>query len=258
MLMTADCQQLQSMLGGYVDAELSGAERLTVSKHLAKCRMCAREVESMTCLGDLLREGTGVLPEREDLSGLAPGLLTRIGTEAALSWRHRLDRGIDDLRWLLVGMGSVLGTAASAFIAIGILLLGPAPIRTDSLAGLMSTVGVPAGTLFVVGTAGGDAASPMVLQLGREGRLFNRTSTMQSVVFEYPVDMRLMGAFASAVNSQGRLMELADMPDAQRDYMVAMLAEKSRRRSSSYVGLRSDAVAVHGILLYENTTVNGI
>src|SRR5262249_24344144 len=155
-------------LGAFVDGELSGAERLRVSQHLAECRSCAAEAQALGELGDVLRAGAITSdPEPGTLDGLAGGVISRVRAERAQSWRAFGERFLDDWHHALVGAGSVAAAFISIAFVSAMLEFGPAPVRDDSLAALIANLNSPAGTLFVEATPiSGRDYNSILMQVG--------------------------------------------------------------------------------------------
>ena len=78
-----DCTTILERLGPFVDGELTGAERLAVSRHLECCLACEAELQAMRSLGDLMRAALPCESQTGDLSGLAAGVISRSRAEAA-------------------------------------------------------------------------------------------------------------------------------------------------------------------------------
>jgi len=128
----------EQRLAEYVDGELSGIERLHVSRHLGECDACGAEAASLQRLGDLLRGVGQVNIAPAALAGLAGGVVSRVGAERALSWRALFDRAVEDWHWFLVGFGSVAAAFFSVTFVSAVLHFGPAPGREDSVSALLS------------------------------------------------------------------------------------------------------------------------
>lgn len=131
---TRYCVLVQEQLDAFVDGELTGAERLDVAQHVQICASCARTVDELTTVGELLR-GSRASERPYELSGLAAGVIGRTRAEAAMSWPVRLSRACEDWHWFVVGGGSVAATFVSTLLLSAILAFGPEPERHDSVAG---------------------------------------------------------------------------------------------------------------------------
>jgi hypothetical protein len=137
-------------LAEFVDGELDGVERLAVARHLTVCQACAGEIETLREIGQALREPVATEATRE-LDGLAGGVVTRFRAERSISWRAMLDRAVDGWHWVLVGGGS-LGAASATTVFLACLLhFGPAPVRDDSMAGMLSMLSADRPQVFSSG-----------------------------------------------------------------------------------------------------------
>jgi hypothetical protein len=162
-----DCQHVIDRLDAFVDGELPGAERLVVAQHLHECDSCDLEADDRRKLGSLLRAEAPKL-DASALRGLASGVVSRLTAEQQQSWRTRLQTAFEDWHWVMIGTGSVLGTTACTLLVGSVLLFGPTPGRSDSLAARLS-MDESAGTLFVVATPIGHEQSSMVMQFEGSG-----------------------------------------------------------------------------------------
>jgi anti-sigma factor RsiW len=219
-------------LGALIDGELSGAERLRVSEHLATCAACAGQVEDVRSLGDLLRAAAESTPV-QDLGGLAGGVISRIRAERAQSWRALLERAVDGWHWFLVGGGSCSAAAMSILFVSALLQFGPAPERDDSLSALLQNrnwhvVEAPVGQMYVWAES---------VPMGKS----------------HPADLALIGAFSDALGSQGKPIDLRGMPTEERLY-AETLAERIREERSSTT--TPSNLAVYKIQLITSTAVS--
>ena len=141
-------------LAEYVDGELSGIERLHVSRHLEQCAECGEEAASMLQLGETLRSVAKLTVVPGHLSGLASGVVSRVGAERAQSWKALFGRAVEDWHWFMVGFGSVAASFFSVALVSAMLHFGPAPEREDSVSALLSNrdwqvLNSPSGSLYV-------------------------------------------------------------------------------------------------------------
>lgn len=65
-----NCQKVRSMLSEYIDGEANDADAKLIEKHLAECASCAKEMEILLRVSNLLQDSAEVEPP--------PGLLERI------------------------------------------------------------------------------------------------------------------------------------------------------------------------------------
>jgi hypothetical protein len=163
MTLTPICDRAR--LAEFVDGELNGAERLAVAEHVTRCEACASEVEALRALGDRLRVEVPA-GGFDRLEGLAGGVIARHRAERSISWRALFDRAVDGWQWLLVG-SSALGAATATMLLLSALMqFGPAPSRSDSIAGYMAgspehinVLSSTEGALYITKAASGDVDS---------------------------------------------------------------------------------------------------
>ena len=136
--MTTICAAVARDLGAFVDGELRGPARARVFEHLGTCAACAREVERLRALGELLRASVdSASPDRAALAGLASTVLSRTRAEEDESWAGTVRRATEDWHWVLVGSGSIAATLTVTLLASAVLVFGPKPLRADSLAAIV-------------------------------------------------------------------------------------------------------------------------
>ena len=111
--MTPACAPIRQRLDAYFDGELNGAERLRVARHVAGCEACARELNEIRALGDLLRSRAAAVPPPPQFAGLAAGVVSRTRAEASQSWMAMWHRAVEDWQWALVGAGSLCAAVVS-------------------------------------------------------------------------------------------------------------------------------------------------
>ncbi len=232
-MMSAGCTRVRPHLGAFVDGELPGAARLSISRHLAQCATCALEVDRVRSVGDALRDAAGRLPAGV-LDGLAAGVVSRTRAENAQSWPAMFHRAFDDWHWILAVTGSVVAAFVSAMLVSVILRFGPAPERSDSLAALLNNLGSPAGTLFVVATPEGQDADSRLMQFGNAGGAMKRgiTDVALPAEFRSPSESQLVGALGSLVAHDVRVMDIRSMSSEERQEIETLLSEISRLRGA--------------------------
>lgn len=142
------CGSVRPLLGALVDGELSGAEMLRVAGHLDVCGACTSEVDELREVGDLMR-GIASRDELPALEGFADGILTRTRAEQEQSWSRLFGRAVEDWHWAIVGFGSVTATSLMTLFVAAVVLFGPGPGRSDSLAAVLNDFGRST-TSFVV------------------------------------------------------------------------------------------------------------
>lgn len=244
-------------LGAFVDGELSGAERLRVSQHLAACPSCSAEATALGSLGDVLRLAAADAPAPPELDGLAGGVISRVRAERAESWRGFVERLVDDWHYALVGFGSV--SAAFVMIAFVSVMLefGPIPERDDSLAALISNLNSPAGTLFVEATPLGKDQHSMLMLVNNDLVMPDDSlpGGVVPMVVRYVSEQEIVGALSEAMTRDGRLLELRSMSVQQRRYTESLLDTIGRMRSGQPAYSSTGSLNVHSLWLVTNTGV---
>jgi hypothetical protein len=245
-------------LGAFVDGELSGAERLRVSRHLATCEGCAAYVRELETVGGSLREAAEATAAAIELDGLAGGVISRVRAERDQSWRGFVERLLDDWHYVIVGTGAV--TAAFVSIALVSLMLefGPQPEREDSLAALISNLNSPAGTLFVEATPlSGRDRSSMLMQVNNDLVMPDDSlpGSVVPVVLRYATEQEFVGALSDAMTRDGRLLELRSMSAQQRRYTEGLLDAIGRLRAGQTAFSSAGSLNVHSLWLVTNTGV---
>jgi len=220
--MTIACGRVRKHLGAFVDGELGGAERLRVAHHLAACASCADEHQSIRDVGEMLRATAPSAPAWVDLTGLASGVITRMGAEDAQSWRAMFGRAIEDWHWTLVGAGSITAAFASILFVSVVCWFSPAASRDDSLAALLNNLGTPAGTLVMMATPVGRDQVPRLMQFdnGAEGPDTGARATLPAG-FSGPSESDLVLALSQAVVSpDGRMSDLRSMSQGRAEFTM--------------------------------------
>jgi Putative zinc-finger len=214
-------------LADYVDGDLSGHDRIEVSRHLEGCAACTDRVAEWRQLGEALRETAARHPVPEELDGLAGGVVSRSAAERAESWRGLYDRATEDWRWCLVGCGSLVSACLSVAFVYGVLAFGPKPERHDSLSGLLSNrgwqvVNSPGGSLYVW-------ASPV--QKDEWARVRGQIRSVAASAAEVDLSLRglttedeFVGMLSDALTGSGKPIDLEAITPSVRRQTGALLA----------------------------------
>lgn len=72
------CEQCRELLSGYVDRELTSAERQSVERHLASCTLCATDSTQMVDLKKVLQDWGGI----EGSTEFSKDVMQKIVTES--------------------------------------------------------------------------------------------------------------------------------------------------------------------------------
>lgn len=251
----ADCRTIQKRLGAFVDGELSGGDRLAVTRHLRECVACDREADELRDLGAMLR-AEAPSADASAVRGLAAGVVSRLVAEQSQSWRTRLRIGFEDWHWVMIGTGSVVGTAACTLLVASVLLFGPRPQRAGSLASLLANVDESAGTLFVVASPAGDSKTSMFMQFeGAGGPSGDAGPTMVPSALGMADETALTSSMADLVTRGGKLIELSAMTAAQRERVEGFLDDIRSRRLADPHGT-TGPVTVKNLWLVAQTSVS--
>lgn len=97
------CEQIETLLSGYVDAQLTQQQRQMVHVHLADCPACRDEVKSLQRIREDLQMMRVPDPSADQMEKLARGLF---------------ERGFSGLGWFLgiVGAAILIGYAVYEFL----------------------------------------------------------------------------------------------------------------------------------------------
>lgn len=248
----ADCRTIRTRLGAFVDGELSGGERLMVTSHLRECVPCEREADELRDLGAALRAEAPVT-DASAVRGLAAGVVSRLAAEQSQSWRTRVYTLFEDWHWVMIGTGSLIGTAACTLLVASVLLFGPRPQRAGSLASLLATADESAGTLFVVASPAGDSNVSMFMQFA--GSRPTAGPTMVPPTLGMADEAALTSSMTDMITRGGRVIELSAMTATQRHDIEALLDDiRSRRLRDPHS--TTGPVTVHGMWLVTETSVS--
>jgi hypothetical protein len=130
------CVDVRRQLAAYHDRELAVGEMIAVEGHLDACGACTSEARALAEIGDALR--TVARTRAEDLSGLQPGILSRLRAERAESFTARTGRLFEDMHLVWASLAATAGTLACAAVALGVLSFAPAE-REDSLSAMLTS-----------------------------------------------------------------------------------------------------------------------
>ena len=251
----ADCRTIRKRLGAFVDGELSGGDRLTVTRHLRDCIPCEREADELRDLGAALRAEAPVV-DASRVRGLAAGVVSRLGAEQSQSWRTWLHTRFEDWHWVMIGTGSLIGTAACTLLVASVLLFGPRPQRAGSLASLLANVDESAGTLFVVASPAGDSKVSMFMRFAGPGTASGDAGpTMVPSTLGMTSEAALTNSMADMVTRGGKVIELSAMTAAQRHSIEALLDDiRSRRLADPHS--TTGPVTVKNLWLVAQTSVS--
>jgi hypothetical protein len=130
------CADVRRQLAAFHDGELPVGEMISVEGHLETCSPCARDARALEEIRDALR--AAARGRTEDLSGLQPGILSRLRAERDESLRARTGRLFEDMHFVWASLAATAGTIVCAAVAAGVLSFAPAE-REDSLSAMLTS-----------------------------------------------------------------------------------------------------------------------
>jgi hypothetical protein len=229
-VITADCDSIRDYLDAFVDGELRGAELRHVAAHIDACRRCTEEVETRQTLGGLIRESVADGYHHSIPTGLSAGVVARVRAESYFSWRGVLSRAVEDWHWAIVGGGAVGGTLLSVLLCSAILLLGTERPRAGSLSSLGTSLMSSPGSLYAEVSREGEGEQVLLVQVDNGAP----STTPYPLTSPGCEDERgLVEALVQVVSHNGRLVELASMPAAERRQVELLLDKIARARMAA-------------------------
>lgn len=248
----------QLPLGPYLDGEVSGLERLRVANHLEQCGPCAKDAAEWREIGDLLRTTATAEPLPEGLEGLAGGVVSRIRAERAQSWHSMFMRAFDDWHWF-AAIGGSFGAACVSTLLVALLLqFGPTPHRDDSLAGLLSNLQSPAGTLFLVGSQDTSGTATPILMRYLDGSGDNDGAVMQvslNVPDSLVTEQDLVTKLSDTLSARGPLDSMSLHPK-DRSYAETLLRDINKLHFPDDSARPSPTVRITQFLLMTSVGVS--
>ena len=215
--MSAACFDVVRSLGAYVDDELPGAERILVSEHLEDCHHCARELESLSEIGQALRLGSKGGNVDHMLAGLASGVTSRIGAERSQSWGATWNRIFDDWHWVGIGVGAVAGAFVTLVVASSMLVTSITQLEQ---------MHARAGTLYLIALPQDGRGGPVMLEFEQglgTGRPDTRVAMPASLGWQ--AERALVAALDEKLVHSGRPVSLQHLSKADREDVLALLKE---------------------------------
>lgn len=257
--MMSACTHIRVHLGAYSDGELGAADRVRVAEHLATCRACDEALADIRGVGELLRSQVAPPPSSGEFSGLAAGVLSRLGAEELQSWRALFQRATGDWHWALVGAGAVCATLVLVLVVSAICEVSPNRHREDSLAALLANFEAPEGRLLILATPVGRDEAPMLMQFGSAENDSDREGPMTLPAgFSGPSGEDLTLALSDAVvRPDGRVGDLRSMSAPDRLHTEAILDDLQRLRGVPFVSFLGQRVSVQKLGFVTNTHVTG-
>jgi hypothetical protein len=244
------CSSVRRRLDAFYDRELPVRELIAIEQHVGTCPPCARELREISAIGDGLRLAAAPGPA-DDWTGLQPGVISRMRAEQNASLAARVQRFIDDVHLVWIGLASAAATLVLAGSILSI--VHAAPGRSDSLAAVFAMLGAEAGSNLNPASLDGRGlhlgpTPVMVPTVPHDGVVYAtlERSTMRE-------DM--MVPFSAKVTREGRVERIQMLggevgPQEIHDIVEALL--RGRLEPAQYGGA---PVAVNLVWLLANTTV---
>jgi hypothetical protein len=233
------CVATRRRLSAFHDGELTVVEQVAVDAHLRGCRECADEVADMRKVADALRSRSAAADPTPDLDDLQADILSRLAAEREESVSAQVSRAFQDMRLGLAALCSTGATFVSALLVVGIFYFAPQPERSDSLAGMMETLGAPA--------------------IGMDSRILSpRPSGSDPMADDLISEGDEVFALAAVVTRNGRVISpevlSSQLSEAERARVNRLLDEISRARFEP-ARMGGTAVSVKTVLVLARTTV---
>lgn len=244
------CASVRRHLQGYYDRELPVREMIAVESHLGGCPPCAGDLRELESVGDALRLAAAPSPA-DDWAGLRPGVISRMRAEEHESWGARVQRFVDDVHLVWIGLASATATVVLAGSILSI--MHAVPGRADSLAAVLAVLGAPSGSDLNPASLDGRGMNlgPTRVEVPRvrqEGVVF---ASLQNS----PIPDDVLVPLRVRLSRDGRVngVQMLD-PDAGADAIHQLMSEiaKGQLQPASYGGA---PVAVNVVWLFARTTV---
>ena len=237
------CVGSRRRLSAFQDGELPVMEQVAVDAHLRQCRACATELASLRKVGDILRTKASAAAARhaDAMDDLQAEILGRLSVEREESISAQWSRAFQDMRLGFAALGSTAATLVSILLVMGIFYFGPRTERSDSLAGVMETLGAE--------TIGMDSSFLSPRSSGTDA-LSEGLVSEEDEVF----------ALSAVVTRDGRIANLEYLSDqssnSDRARAIRLLDNLSRARFEP-ARMGGTAVAVKTVFVLAHTTVRG-
>lgn len=247
------CCDARRLIDAYVDGELTGADRLRVSGHLASCGACAEEESALRDLGEMLRGAAVLQPVPSDeLQGLAGGVVSRIGAEAQQSFAAKWSRVFEDWHWVAIGSGACSAAFVSAVFVFAALYSPTTQARQ---------MNEKVGTLCLMAVPEDGTGEPVMLEYEREmGTARSSRACSVPASFGWKAEQALIAALDTSLMRYGRLATFASLSTEEREEVENLLAEIGRMRNSVPSRRPSGLTRVSGmhLELSEVVTASGL
>lgn len=247
------CLDTRRLIPAYVDEELGGAQRLRVESHLKACHDCQREDADLRELGTMLRVSVAAVPLPVDsLSGLAGGVISRIGAETQQSWRAKLERAFEDWHWLAIGSGACGAGFVTAFLVFVLLVTPVMQARQISQR---------TGTLYVMALPEDGQGAPVMMEFERSmGTATGDPRYAVPASFGWKAEQALVVELDKSLMRHGRFVQFVDLSPAEREEVSRLLSEISQLRQREPSRRPRGLTNVSGmhLVLNEYVTASGL
>jgi len=246
------CPTVLRRLQAYHDGELQVTDQIAVTMHVDACVTCRDVLAELEGLGELLRAAApGRVPlPCDDAATFASTVVNRASVEDAASLLSSIRELFDDRRVVYSALGATTATVACLVIMLSMMRFG-AGDRTDSLAGMMNVLKMPAAVAepIVIRPVVADARMMMPRALDS----FSDSELGDSVL-----------ALSGVVTSEGRVSNI----EVNDGYGGVAMASMDARRLENLVDAVSrtrfepvmregEPVAVNMVWFVAHTTVRG-
>lgn len=250
-MMARSCRSVRRQLSAFHDGELPVGDRIAVQAHLQQCRSCALEVREFTLLGSVVRDGSPVASEANDLlAGLAAGVVSRVKAEREQSITGWSERAFEDLHVFWAALGATGATVACLAIIFGIFFYAT-QFRPDSLGGQIALLSLPEGSNEKPFNSDSRVLLPTVKwDAFAEAALPNEDDT----VFAFAAQLTREGtiAYLDLLHAEAAR---GDVRSRQEEQAILAQLSKARFEPARYGGASGPPVAVNMVWLHTQLTV---
>ena len=244
------CSSVRRRLQAFYDREMAVRELIAVENHVSTCPPCTRELREISAIGDGLR--LAVVPAgADDWSGLQSGVISRMRAEQHQSLAARVQRVVDDVHLVWIGLASATATLVLALSILNIMHSGPG--RSDSLAAVFAMLGAEAGSNLNPASLDGRGLNlgPTPVQVP--------TVPQDGVVFatleRSTMGEDLMVPLSAKVTKEGRVERIQMLGDPVRPRQIQDIVDALSRGRLEPAQHGGEPVAVNLVWVLASTTV---
>ena len=242
------CARLRRHLSGFCDRELTVQEMCAVETHLERCKGCAREVERLQRLGQVIRRAATGLPlPLDEIARAGQATVARAEAEREQSVRVRMSRAFEDMHLVWAALAATAATGLCAALLVGVGYLAP-QVRADSLAGILAALAAPGSNLYPVSIDERMVPPRVVREPAVSALVEESSSTDDDVVF----------ALAAVVTREGLGVRPSVLRASAGDHeTVSRLVRAVSEARFSPASFAGAPVAVNMVWVVTHTTVRG-